>query len=185
MLKSYKAEYSALYGPTRRNSMNHISNRISALVMAFTLLGAGTAITQNIAPQLCNNSITAHAAVVDKTKDFELFASFKPTKVQLQERSLKVGICSKSVIWLKVALNHLMNAGLKTGSLYDKKTEAAVREFQKAYRMKVNGIFGVKELDVMNRILRHIPVGVKKQCVICGHICDDGKRPFFKDEECK
>lgn len=151
--------------------------------MAFTLLGAGTAITQTIVPQLCSNSITAHAAVANKTKDFDQVAKYKPTRAQLQKRPLKVGTCSNSVIWLKVALNHLMNAGLKTDNLYDKDTAAAVREFQKAYRMKANGIFGVKELEVMNKVLRHIPVGAMHRCIICGHI-GDGRNPFFKDADC-
>lgn len=49
--------------------MKNIIKRISAFAMAFTLLGAGSAVTQSVAPQL-DNSITAYAGANSEQQAF-------------------------------------------------------------------------------------------------------------------
>lgn len=45
--------------------MRNTLKRISAIALAFTLLGTGKALTKTVAPQYCNNSITAYAKVTN------------------------------------------------------------------------------------------------------------------------
>lgn len=153
--------------------MKNTLKRISAIAMAFTLLGTGTAVTKHIAPQNCNSSITAYAA--NYTKNYETYKKYKPTEAQLRGHALKVNGNNNrnSVKWLQAALNHLMNAHLDVDGIHGNKTKSAVIDFQRFYKLETDGKFGVKSLAKMNKILKHTTnkKDPKRNCKVCGYAC--------------
>ncbi|MBQ9895060.1 MAG: hypothetical protein IJM38_06675 [Ruminococcus sp.] len=92
--------------------MKNIIKKVSAIAMAFTLLGTGTAITKNVSPETTTPSITASAACSHhgycyrstgnwETYHYELVSLNKTAGVyyirQYQRRlvSIHCGSCSK------------------------------------------------------------------------------------------
>jgi hypothetical protein len=87
--------------------MKNILKKVSAIAMAFTLLGTGTAITKNVSPETTTPSITASAACshhgyrYSTTGNWQTYYAYKANNVVYYEQKRKVsvhcGSCSKVV----------------------------------------------------------------------------------------
>ena len=154
--------------------MKNTLKKISAIAMAFTLLGTGSAISAKIAPSFSNNSITAHAA--NYTKNYEQYTDPGNT-------ILARGWSNNSykVKWVQAALNHYSaQAGwsikLDVDGVYGKNTENAVKTFQGTVfsdSKDIDGKFGPKTCAKLKEKLKHTPNNndPQKRCSICGRSC--------------
>ena len=83
--------------------------------------------------------------------------AYTPSKAYtggLPSKTLKKGSKGTDVKHLQTFLNWCINAGLKVDGSYGSKTKAAVKRFQKQYKLKQDGIFGpkskAKALSIVN-----------------------------------
>lgn len=84
-------------------------------------------------------------------------AAYTPSKAYtggLPSKTLKKGSKGTDVKHLQTFLNWCIKAGLKVDGSYGSKTKAAVKRFQKQYKLKQDGIFGpkskAKALSIVN-----------------------------------
>lgn len=128
--------------------MKIVAKKTASVVLAFSLLLGGTAVTGTSIPNLSDaTSITASAALKLNSKNYQLY----PTPNKL----LQNGSTGNMVKWLQCALNKLGNAKLDVDGIYGAKTEKAVRAFQLKYmgKKEVDGKFGTKSLAAMKKAL--------------------------------
>lgn len=81
-----------------------------------------------------------------------------PAPAQSNVRTLKKGCKGDDVTQLQKNLNIVMKAGLVTDGSFGAKTDAAVREFQKAYGLEVDGKFGPASRKAMENALNKATV---------------------------
>ena len=127
--------------------MKNTLKKISAFVMALTLLSSGTSITKLVAPQLADTSITVYAAA--NATDY--YNHHSPTASDCLQRGSK----NDKVKWMQCALNRLgYNAGTVDGD-FGPTTEKAVKAFQKDNSLTVDGKFGKKSRSTMITLLKN------------------------------
>lgn len=103
--------------------MNNVIKRVSAFVMAFTLLGTGTVITKNILPE-SDTTIVADAAIDESKENVDIYPhpgnkdSFYPV------------MYSPKIKWIQRAINYLTSWGLVEDGWYGSNTRNAVMYFQ-------------------------------------------------------
>ncbi len=119
--------------------MKNAMKKISAIAMAFTLLGSGTAIINNAAPKF-DNSITASAASPNYTCAYWNYTA--PNSNACYNN----GSSGSRVKWIQAALNYAMYWGtwLDVDGKYGNLTKQRVKDFQ----CMVNDYMGYHVLDV-------------------------------------
>ncbi|WP_297959861.1 peptidoglycan-binding protein [uncultured Ruminococcus sp.] len=131
--------------------MKHTIKTISAIAMAFTLLGTGTAITKTLSPNTETN-LTATAA----SGDTDVWRYTMPDS----NECIGYGSRGDKVKWIQAALNYIseynwyLGEPLTVDGIYGKKTKQRVKDLQNyvnsVYKkegiplLKVDGIFGPK-----------------------------------------
>ena len=127
--------------------MKNAMKKISAIAMAFTLLGSGTAIIYNAAPKF-DNSITASAASPNYTSCYWWYS--RPSS----NKCYSNGSSGSQVRWIQAAMNYYFGNSrtkLDVDGQYGPKTAAAVKAFQSSFnnkysygfgRLSVDGVFG-------------------------------------------
>ena len=72
--------------------MNNVIKKISAIAMAFTLLGTGTAITKSINPESVNIGITADAACSHNMPHFQGYSEWYPSGQPREQYAYKLDL---------------------------------------------------------------------------------------------
>lgn len=132
--------------------MKNAMKKISAIAMAFTLLGSGTAVIKNVAPKF-DNSITVSAASYHY--DYDYWNHTKPGA----NDCFNNGSSGDKVKWIQCAINYGFGCKLDVDGSYGPLTKQAVREFQEYYNryrggsLDVDGIFGPQTRKAMCRVL--------------------------------
>lgn len=125
--------------------MNNIVKRISAFAMAFTLIGAGSAIVNNVSSQFGGTAIIASAASYAK--------NYADHITPLESDCLKKGSSGDKVKWLQCAINKTGIAKLDVDGDFGANTEKAVKAFQQKYKLTTDGKFGKNSLKKMKSVL--------------------------------
>lgn len=127
--------------------MNNVIKRVSAFVMAFTLLGTGTVITKNILPE-SDTTIVADAA----SKFTPPYGAYEPAMWV----NYNVGSNGSGVRWLQAALNFTgmiyPSAPLSVDGSYGYLTKAAVKNFQINFNSKNYGQFSWEGTPISSEI---------------------------------
>ena len=157
--------------------MNTTFKKTASVILAFTLLAGGSALTGSTVPDIFNStSITASAALSLSGTSYQLHATPSTT--------LKNGSNGDSVKWLQCALNKLGMASpaLTVDGAFGANTTAAVKKFQRKYMgaSEVDGIFGTKSLNAMKKALgitTAYPSGISKTDYIriCNCVAHEAK----------
>ena len=102
-------------------------------------------VTSKIFESICETLLNSQAAVYTPSKAYT---------GGLPSKTLKKGSKGTDVKHLQTFLNWCIKAGLKVDGSYGSKTKAAVKRFQKQYKLKQDGIFGpkskAKALSIVN-----------------------------------
>lgn len=130
--------------------MNNVIKRVSAFVMAFTLLGTGTVVTKNILPE-SDTTIVADAAVHPEysngyTPDDQEFWYGAPVGYE----NFYIGSYGTKVAWIQKAIKYLVGYPMPIDGSYGNQTYQAVSYFQKLVNtlMKKRGYYPFQPLTV-------------------------------------
>ena len=115
--------------------MNNIIKKVSAIAMAFTLLGTGTTIVKTVSPK-SDNTLVASAKIhreygdpdtpeywVNAPSSYDNFYQGCPYNVK--------------VAWIQRTINYLTGYGLSMDGWYGAKTKAAVKYLQQRFNSNV------------------------------------------------
>ncbi|WP_297333388.1 peptidoglycan-binding protein [Flavobacterium sp.] len=78
------------------------------------------------------------------------FVSDKKQKTKLSGTIVKAGYSGEAVIKIQERLNEISKAKIAVTGIFDAATTKAVKDFQKAKSLKIDGIVGPKTLNAMN-----------------------------------
>lgn len=99
---------------------------------------------------------TTISKILEAISESAAAAAYTPTseyKGSLPSSTVKKGSKGKNVYNVQTFLNWCIKAGLKTDSIAGNKTVAAIKKFQKQYKLKVDGIFGKQSLSKAKSIV--------------------------------
>ena len=125
--------------------MNNIIKKVSAIAMAFTLLGTGTTIVKSVSPK-SDNTLVADASLNLSYGDPENWY-WADEPLATDNFYPGCGYSGRRVKWVQTAVNYLLNYGLAIDGSYGPATKNGVMAFQTKYNYKLGASRGYITVD--------------------------------------
>lgn len=131
-----------------KNSITHIAIAISDTEMIESIGGKRNTIK--------NKGKGVSISKITRRKDLVAICRFENVSretLKCAKPTLRQGSKGTEVTNLQLNLNKVINAGLVTDGLFGSKTKSALKNFQKQYKLTIDGVYGRHSYNVMKSLI--------------------------------